>query len=173
MKEFVKYLLFIFLLLNSTSFLFAQDSISTKNALLIYHPELEAKKQIVDAVNVAKKENKHVLLMIGGNWCRWCRMFQKFIDADATIDSLIKTDYVMEHINYSKEYKNLPVLNSLDYPQRFGYPVFVVLDANGKRIHTQNSAYLEQGEGYSKERILEFLKQWNVRSLDPKEYLEK
>ena len=173
MKEFVKYLLFIFLLLNSTSFLFAQDSIATKNAMLIYHPELDAKKQITDAVIVAKKENKHVLLMIGGNWCRWCRMFQKFIEADAAIDSLIKTDYLMEHINYSKEYKNLPILKSLDYPQRFGYPVFVILDTNGKRIHTQNSAYLEQGEGYSKERILEFLKQWNVLSLDPKEYLEK
>ena len=35
------------------------------------------------------------------------------------------------------------ILAKYGYPQRFGFPVFIVLDGNGNRIHTQNSAYLE------------------------------
>lgn len=170
MKYIVKYLLLFLLLISATSSLLAQDSSAIKKAAMMYHPELDAKKQIDDAVKIAKQQNKQVLLMVGGNWCRWCRMFQKFIEADATIDSMIKKDFVMEHINYSKEVPNLETLKALDFPQRFGYPVFVILDANGKRIHTQNSEYLEDGEGYSKERTLEFLNQWSPRALDPKQY---
>jgi len=167
--KFIFILYFLFLCVAN----YAQEPAKLRNDALLYHPEADAKKQIADAVIQSKKESKQVLLMVGGNWCRWCIMFQKFITADASIDSLIKADYVMEHINYSKEYKNLEVLKALDFPQRFGYPVFVILDGNGKRIHTQNSAYLEYGEGYSKERTMEFLSQWNKHALDPKQYEEK
>ncbi|MDX5442362.1 MAG: thioredoxin family protein, partial [Hymenobacteraceae bacterium] len=63
-----------------------------------------------------------------------------------------------------------PVLEKLAYPQRFGFPVFVVLNSNGERIHTQNSAYLEEGQGYSKKKVLEFLGQWSPDALQPKRY---
>ena len=59
----------------------------------------------------------------------------------------------------------------LGYPQRFGFPVFIILDKEGKRIHTQNSAYLEQDKSYSKEKIMEFLNNWNPTALDPKQYI--
>ena len=42
------------------------------------------------------------------------------------------------------------------YPQRFGFPVFIILDDKGNRIHTQNSEYLEEGKGYNKDKIAEF-----------------
>lgn len=60
-----------------------------------------------------------------------------------------------------------------EYPQRFGFPVFVILDSVGKRIHTQNSAYLEEGEGYSKKKVLDFLTNWSPEVLNPNLYLDK
>ena len=60
-------------------------------------------------------------------------------------------------VNYSKENKNLAEMKKLEFPQRFGFPVFVILDSNGKRIHTQNSSYLEEGDGYSKKKVIDFL----------------
>jgi hypothetical protein len=36
----------------------------------------------------------------------------------------------------------------------------VVLDENGKQIHTQNSAYLEEGKGYNNAKIADFFEQW-------------
>jgi hypothetical protein len=81
--------------------------------------------------------------------------------------------YVPIMVNYSKENRNLAELKKLEYPQRFGFPVFVILDNNGKRIHTQSSAYLEEGEGYSKKKVLDFLKQWTPDALNPNLYSDK
>jgi thioredoxin-related protein len=135
-----------------------------------YKPELDAMQQIDEAVKLAKKENKHVLLQIGGNWCGWCVMLHKFYSAEPQIDSLLKADYVVEYINFSKENKNLEALKRLEFPQRFGFPVLVILDGDGRRLHTQNSVYLEQGRGYNKEKVFDFLNSWKPATLDPENY---
>jgi len=38
--------------------------------------------------------------------------------------------------------------------------VFVVLDDNGKVIHIQDSSFLEEGQGYSQDKVLRFFKSW-------------
>ena len=43
---------------------------------------------------------------------------------------------------------------------RFGFPVFVVLDEEGKVIHIQDSSFLEEGKGYNQEKVLRFFKNW-------------
>ena len=136
----------------------------------IYNPQANAQKQIAEAVKKAKQEGKHVFLQIGGNWCSWCVMMHKFYTKNTKIDSMMRANYVVEMINYSKENKNLDVLASLDFPQRFGFPVIVILDENGKRIHTQNTLYLEKGRGYSEERFMEFLYNWSPAALNPDNY---
>ncbi|OYU96159.1 MAG: thioredoxin family protein [Bacteroidetes bacterium B1(2017)] len=151
-----------FVLLFSCSNLKAQH-----NDTLLYHPFDNAKEAIGLAAKKAKQENKMVLLQIGGNWCKWCIEFNRFCKANPTIDSLLKADYVVYHLNYSKENKNEEILTSLQYPNRFGFPVFVILDGNGSRVHTQNSSYLEEGKSYSEEKIIDFLKGWNYKALHP------
>ncbi len=137
----------------------------------IYNPMANAKADISAAVAKAAAENKHVLIQIGGNWCSWCIKFHKLIHTDATLDSVLKADYVFILVNYSPENKNLPVLKALDNPQRFGFPVLVVLDKTGKRIHTQDSGLLESGDGgYDTKKVIGFLKGWNVAAVDPKNY---
>lgn len=169
MKKFALFLISICFV----SALKAQTPAVTTPPPMIYHPELDARAEMNKAIKTAKLEHKNVVLMIGGNWCKWCRMFQKFIDNDAQIDSTIKAGFVFEHLNYSKENKNLDILAELNFPQRFGFPVFVILDADGKRIHTQNSGYLEDGEGYSEDKTIEFFSQWSPAALNPENYVEK
>jgi thioredoxin-related protein len=103
------------------------------------------------------------LLQIGGNWCIWCIRFNDLVTKDPELDKYLRDNFVVLHVNYSKENKNEDVLASLGYPQRFGFPVFVVLDDKGTRIHTQNSDYLEEGKGHSREKVLEFLKIGRLR----------
>ena len=136
----------------------------------LYNPQRDANKQIDSALNIAREEGKHVLLQVGGNWCSWCIMLHKFYASESQIDSAIKANYVVAYINYSKENKNPGVLKRLEYPQRFGFPVLVILDADGRRLHTQNSAYLEEGKGYNKSKVLEFLKHWSPAALKPENY---
>jgi thiol:disulfide interchange protein len=145
-------------------------AVAQKDSVLIYHPDANAKEELNIAMAQAKTSNKHVLIMVGGNWCRWCKLFEKFKNLNSKVDSAINNGFVFLHINYSKENKNLDVLQTLSYPQRFGFPVFLVLDANGTRLHTQNSAYLEEGDGYSEQKIINFLNHWNPAVLDPALY---
>lgn len=163
-QQFVTLFTFFLVMLMSGS------SFAQKDSTIIYHPDADAKQELLSAVAQAKASNKHVLIMVGGNWCRWCRMFEKFKNENVKVDSSINSGFVFLHINYSKENKNLEVLQSLSYPQRFGFPVFLVLDAQGTRLHTQNSAYLEEGEGYSEQKIIDFLNHWNPAAMDPTLY---
>lgn len=136
----------------------------------IYNPKADAQADINAAVKQASVEGKHVFLQVGGNWCIWCRRFHQFIHDDADISQYLSDNYVFVLVNYSKENKNEDVLQKLGFPQRFGFPVFVILDGKGNRIHTQNSAYLEANDGYDKDKVLGFLKQWSPAALDPQTY---
>ena len=159
-------------LLTLTVFLFLSlsASVHSQHSTALYDTTVNAMKQIDSLVSVAGRENKHVFLQVGGNWCKWCRKFAAFTAAEAEVDSLLKADFVVGHINYSKENKNPEAMKRLGYPQRFGFPVFVILDPKGNRIHTQNSGYLESGEGYDNQKVTEFLKQWNPNAIRDSSY---
>ena len=139
----------------------------------LYKPAEDAEKALDAAVKQAKKEGKHVFVQAGGNWCIWCARFNDFVTKEASLDSMIQKNYVVYHLNYSKENFNTKLFAKLKYPQRFGFPVFLVLDGKGDLLHTQNSAYLEEGQGYSKDKVMEFLSHWIPAAFDPANYKEQ
>jgi len=150
----------------TTVSLFAQEA-------KLYNPSADAEKDIAAAIKKAKAENKYVLLQGGGNWCSWCIEFARFCKADAKIDSVINASFVWYHLNWSKENENKKIFAKYGYPQRFGFPVFIILDGNGNRLNTQNSEYLEDGKkSYNKNKVQAFLEMWSPRALDPKMYSE-
>jgi thioredoxin-related protein len=165
-----KYLMFALVAIAFSSMAFIQNV--EKSQHKVYNPTANAKADVKAAVEKAKKEGKHVLLQIGGNWCIWCMRFNEKATTNDTLKTELEKDFVVYHLNYSKENKNEEILAELGFPQRFGFPVFVVLDGNGNRLNTQNSEYLEEGKGYSMKKIFNFLKQWSPAALDAKTYQE-
>ncbi len=163
----MKKTIMILLLSISTIALKAQDTVK------LYNPVADAKTEIKDAVKLAAKSHKNVLLQVGGNWCIWCIRFNDLVTKDADLNKYLNDNYIVVHVNYSKENKNEAVLASLGYPQRFGFPVFIVLDEKGNRLHTQNSGYLEEGKGHSKTKVMEFFKDWSPAAIDSKTYAPK
>jgi thioredoxin-related protein len=139
----------------------------------LYHPNADAKADIAAAVKKAAAEHKNVLLQIGGNWCIWCIRFNDLVTHDPDLNKYVRANYEIVHVNYSPENENEKLLAELGYPQRFGFPVFIVLDDKGNRLNTQNSSYLEEGKGHSKEKVMEFFNQWSPTALDPKSYEKK
>ncbi len=136
----------------------------------LYNPAANAEKDLADIIKRAKIENKNIFIQAGGNWCVWCMEFNRFSNTDKEVDSMINADYIVYHLNYSIENKNASVFTRFGYPQRFGFPVFLILDGNGNRLHTQNTSYLEQGKGYNKRKLIEFLQHWNRNAVDPLAY---
>jgi len=138
----------------------------------IYNPLADARADIEKAVSLAAETNKHVFIQIGGNWCPWCVMLHNYLHTDAQLDSLLKADYVFVTLNYSKENKNEQILEELGFPHRFGFPVLVILNAQGKRIHTQNTVYLEEGKAYNQKRVFGFLMDWRPQAVDKLSYVK-
>jgi thiol:disulfide interchange protein len=159
----MKRILFLLLFLTSI-FLYAQDRVQIYDALA------DARHDLDQAIQLAGQENKHVLVLVGGNWCPWCVKLHGFFTSEPVIDSVLTADYVLVRINYSKENRNPETMALLGYPQRFGFPVLLVMDAQGNRLHTQNTAYLEQDIGYSVEKVKGFLLDWNHAATDPTTY---
>jgi thioredoxin-related protein len=135
----------------------------------VYDESIDQNVQIDQAVKQAKAEGKFVVCQVGGNWCPWCLRFADFITKDAEISQLIKQNFVYAHVDYSpRTFKDNPerknraekMMKRLGNPGRFGFPVFVVLDTKGNVLHIQDSSFLEQGQGYDKEKVVRFFKNW-------------
>ena len=133
----------------------------------IYNPSADAMADIKSAITLAKETDKHVFVKVGGNWCGWCKMYAKFTKADKDIMRVMEDDYVFVLVNWSTENKNSDAMAYLGNPERFGFPVFVIIDGDGNVLHTQDSALLEEGKGYNKKHIMRFLTVWTAGAVDP------
>lgn len=158
--------------LLTTLLFLAIAQLSFGQAPQIYNPKADAKKDLQKAISEADSLSKHVLAIIGGNWCPWCIKLHKFFE-DEVIDSIINANYVVVDINYSKENSNIDVLKMFEFPQRFGFPVMVVLNNKGVRIHTQDSGFLESDETYDRKKMTLFLNNWSFKALMPENYTKK
>ena len=140
----------------------------------VYNEDINPIEQIDNAIVKAKSEGKFVICQVGGNWCPWCLRFADFITNDSTISKLIDENYEYIHVNYSprksqgaeKLEQGKKVMKRLNNAGRFGYPVLVVLDAEGKVIHIQDSGLLEEGNGYNKNKMLSFFKGWTPKAVN-------
>ena len=140
----------------------------TKSLKKVYNEEINPIEQIDQAVEKAKTEGKFVVCQVGGNWCPWCLKFADFIANDTAISKVIDENFEYIHVNYNPRKSQGPeqveqgktLMKRLDNAGRFGFPVFVILDEEGKILHIQDSSFLEEGEGYNQEKVLRFFKNW-------------
>ena len=136
----------------------------------VYNESIDPMTQIDEALVKAKAEGKFVICQVGGNWCPWCLRFADFISKDADIMKVVNDNFVYLHVNYNPRKGNdataEALMKRLGNPQRFGFPVFVVLDENGKVLHVQDSSFLEEGQGYNKDKVLRFLNNWTPKAVN-------
>ena len=139
----------------------------------VYNEDINPMEQIDQALAKAKTGGKFVICQVGGNWCPWCLRFADFITNDTTISKIIDENFEYIHVNYNPRKSEgeanarqaAALMKRLDNCGRFGFPVFVVLDEDGKVIHIQDSSFLEEGQGYHQEKVLRFFKNWTPKAV--------
>jgi len=154
-------LLAVFIMLSWSGTTFSQE------VKKLYDPSLDGMKQLKEAIAQAKSSGKHLLVQYGGNWCPWCVKFDAFCKNDPDISKIISDNYLPVKLNYSSENQNSPSNEFLGNPRRFGFPVLIIVDGKGKVLHIQDSGLLEEGQGYSKDKVLRFFKNWTATALIP------
>lgn len=121
------------------------DAAAKRARAAIYDESADGGKQAEEGLVRAKKENKHVLLMFGANWCGWCHRLHKRFESDAQIAAKLKQDFVVVMIDVNQNH-NADVNQRYGNPTRFGLPVLMVLDAAGRALTTQDTGKLEEGD---------------------------
>ena len=154
--------------------LFLSLSVQAQTALKkVYNEDINPIEQIDHAIVKAKSEGKFVICQVGGNWCPWCLRFADFITNDTAISRIIQENFEYIHVNYNprksaseeKAEQAKVLMTRLNNCGRFGFPVFVVLDEEGRVIHIQDSSFLEEGQGYNQEKVLRFFNNWTPKAV--------
>jgi len=140
----------------------------------VYNEDINPLVQIDQALVKAKANGKFVVCQVGGNWCIWCLRFADFITNDTAISKVINENFEYIHVNYNprksggeaQQQQAAALMKRLNNCGRFGFPVFVVLDNDGKVLHIQDSSFLEEGQGYHQEKVLRFFKNWTPKAVN-------
>lgn len=123
-----------------------------------YDPARDADKDLRNAIAQAQKTDKRILLEVGGEWCTWCHILDRYFRAHPDLTAARDRHYVTVKINVSAENQNKTVLSR--YPGIPGYPHFFVLDSDGTLLRSQKTSDLEDGASYSLARFTAFLEKW-------------
>lgn len=90
-----------------------------------------------EAIALAKKQNKKVVVDIYAPWCSWCRKLQREVYADKEIQEYVAENFIMTRLDGEnkddtvrfKEYSLSPSELALGFGMQ-GYPTTVFLDAD-------------------------------------------
>jgi thiol-disulfide isomerase/thioredoxin len=149
---------------NFTKSVHADSSLnpSTQARPNIYDESADGSKQIGDALAIARKEHKHVLIQFGANWCGWCHKLHKLFETDKSVAEELERQYVVVMIDVNKGH-NSDIDTKYGHPTRFGLPAIVVLDADGKQLTTQDTGKLDEADHHSPQKVVAFLKEWSPK----------
>lgn len=111
------------------------------------------------AIARAQKENKRIILDVGGEWCGWCRHMDNYLIKNAELGKLRDENFVWVKVNMSDENENKEFLSK--YPEIKGYPHLFVLEKDGKFLHSQDTSELEEKETYNLQKFTDFLQNWS------------
>lgn len=131
----------------------------------IYDRSADGEKQIAEALVEAKHDHKRVLLQFGANWCGWCHKLHDLFKSDKEIARELLYEYVVVPIDVDRvdgKPHNKAVIEKYGNPVKHGLPVLVILDEDGKQLHTQDTGKLEEGDHHVPAKVLEVLKKWQA-----------
>jgi len=120
-----------------------------------FDPARDGAADVAHALSLAKAQGKRVIVDVGGEWCSWCHVLDRFIAANRDVRDAIDARYVWVKVNFSKQNENATLLAR--WPKVAGYPHLFVLDGSGAVVVSQDTGALEDGHTYDKARFLAFL----------------
>ena len=128
---------------------------------LKYDPARDPFKDGHSAILLAKKTQRRILIEVGGEWCKWCHIMDRFLDKNPDVKTLMHQTFVMLKINVSDANDNREFLSS--FPKPLGYPHMYVSDTDGSVLFSKDTADFIINGNYSRQRFIEFYERWALK----------
>ena len=114
------------------------------------------------ALALAKETDRKLLIEVGGDWCNWCHVLDRFLSDHDNIASRLHETFVILKVNVSEANDNAKFMTTL--PPARGYPHMYITDSSGVVLHSQNTGqFIENGE-YSEQQFMAFLDYWQSQN---------
>lgn len=113
------------------------------------NPHLDLTK----ALQRAKAEQKKVLLMVGGDWCRWSGVLDHFLETNNDIAKALYSNFEVVRVYYGKEISKEGKSLLKQFPAVKETPHFFILDYNAKLLASIETTPLEKGYSYSRDKF--------------------
>jgi hypothetical protein len=134
-----------------------------------YDPQADPFDQYQQAVTRAAATNKLVLIVAGGDWCRWCHVLNRFVSNNEDVEARLKDTFVVMKVYVGPENFNELFFSQL--PQAYGAPHFWIVSPEREVLASQSTAKLERGKStYDKASFLAFIDQWRKVSAAPERH---
>jgi len=125
----------------------------------VYVPGLNAHTEIADALKLAAKQHKRVLVVFGANWCYDCHVLDKAFHRP-DVEAVLKPNYEVVHVDVGQGEKNQDIMQQYRVPMAKGIPAIAVLDSDGKLLYSQQGGEFEKARVLGPEDVIAFLNKW-------------
>jgi len=149
-----------------------QEPAPAPEAKPIYDEAADPDALVGAALERAERDHQRVLVVLGGNWCGWCRKLHDLFASDRKIRRALLYEYQVVPVDIGDAARQARLAER--WGARFreeGVPYLVVLDAAGKVLARQETGALEDGDHHDPARVLAFLEKWKAPPLDARQVL--
>src|SRR2546425_13243687 len=126
-------------------------------APLPYDEMADAKADVKQALNAAKKSQMPVLVIFGANWCQDCRALDQALSTGRNAE-LVKREFKVVKVDVGNFDKNLDVAEAYGNPIKKGIPAAVVLAPDNKVLYATRLGELADARNMSETGIYDFFK---------------
>jgi hypothetical protein len=125
-----------------------------------YHQGPGAGALLAAAQAQAAKDGRQVLIMAGGDWCRWCHVLDRFLDDNPDVKAELERKFVVLKVYYGDEEGDATdEAFFARLPEAPGFPHFWVVRRTGS-IRSFETSGLERGDDdYDREKFLRFIRE--------------
>ena len=110
----------------------------------------------------AAANDKHVLLVFGGNWCYDCHVLDRALH-EGTAARIMKESFELVRVDIGEADKNLELAKKYLIPLDKGVPAVAVLDDNGKLLFSSGEGEFEAARTMQKKDLVVFLERWKKK----------
>jgi len=131
----------------------------TSTSKVIYAPGLDAHAEIKEALAMAAKQHKNVIVVFGANWCYDCHVLDlAFHRPD--LAGVLQRSYEVVHVDVGEGDKNQDLMQQYHVPMKKGIPALAVLDSSGKLLYSQQGGEFEKARSLAPQDLMAFLNKW-------------
>lgn len=121
-----------------------------------YDPAKNPIVELQQAKQEAAQSGRRVMIIAGGDWCRWCHVLDTFLSDNEDVKSELDRDFVTLKVYTGEENENVAFFETI--PPAPGFPHFWVIGKDGI-ARSINTGPLESGDNdYDKAKFLAMLR---------------